>query len=86
MILAFSKKCISARCTDVYLNDKLNKLVFPLIYIFFVLGSALDLNFNDISVASLDKDLEDQDNNGFGIASKKSMEYLFFIKVCACFL
>ncbi|KAM9493826.1 putative E3 ubiquitin-protein ligase UNKL isoform 2-T2 [Clarias gariepinus] len=36
-----------------------------------VIGSALDLNFNDISVASLDKDLEDQDNNGFGIASQR---------------
>ncbi|XP_060752822.1 putative E3 ubiquitin-protein ligase UNKL isoform X2 [Tachysurus vachellii] len=36
-----------------------------------VIGSALDLNFNDISVASLDKDLEDQDNNGFGITSQR---------------
>ncbi|XP_053084315.1 putative E3 ubiquitin-protein ligase UNKL isoform X4 [Pangasianodon hypophthalmus] len=36
-----------------------------------VIGSALDLNLNDISVASLDKDLEDQDNNGFGITSQR---------------
>ncbi|KAI2666072.1 hypothetical protein H4Q32_009841 [Labeo rohita] len=32
-----------------------------------VIGSALDLNFSDINVASLDKELEDQDNNGLGL-------------------
>ncbi|RXN16083.1 E3 ubiquitin- ligase UNKL isoform X1 [Labeo rohita] len=34
-----------------------------------VIGSALDLNFSDINVASLDKELEDQDNNGLGLTS-----------------
>lgn len=33
-------------------------------------GSALDINFSDISVASLDKELEDQDNS-VGLASKE---------------
>lgn len=32
-------------------------------------GSALDLNFSDINVASLDKELEEQDNN-VGLPSK----------------
>lgn len=32
-------------------------------------GSALDINFSDISVASLDKELEEQDS--VGLASKK---------------
>lgn len=32
-------------------------------------GSALDLNFSDINVASLDKELEEQDNS-VGLASK----------------
>lgn len=32
-------------------------------------GSALDLNFSDINVASLDKELEDQDNS-VGMAGK----------------
>ncbi|XP_051994655.1 putative E3 ubiquitin-protein ligase UNKL isoform X3 [Xyrauchen texanus] len=36
-----------------------------------VIGSALDLNFSDINVASLDKDLEDQDNNGLGLTSQR---------------
>ncbi|XP_051569563.1 putative E3 ubiquitin-protein ligase UNKL isoform X5 [Myxocyprinus asiaticus] len=36
-----------------------------------VIGSALDLNFSDINVASLDKELEDQDNNGFGLTSQR---------------
>ncbi|XP_062868434.1 putative E3 ubiquitin-protein ligase UNKL isoform X2 [Trichomycterus rosablanca] len=36
-----------------------------------VIGSALDLNFNDINVASLDKDFEDQENNGFGLTSQR---------------
>uniref|UniRef100_A0A8B9GTV9 Unk like zinc finger n=1 Tax=Astyanax mexicanus TaxID=7994 RepID=A0A8B9GTV9_ASTMX len=34
-------------------------------------GSALDLNFSDINVASLDKELEDQDNNGLGLTSQR---------------
>uniref|UniRef100_A0A8C1XZG2 Putative E3 ubiquitin-protein ligase UNKL n=1 Tax=Cyprinus carpio TaxID=7962 RepID=A0A8C1XZG2_CYPCA len=36
-----------------------------------VIGSALDLNFSDINVASLDKELEDQDNNGLGLTSQR---------------
>ncbi|XP_072225075.1 putative E3 ubiquitin-protein ligase UNKL isoform X4 [Leuresthes tenuis] len=35
-----------------------------------VIGSALDLNFSDINVASLDKELEDQDNS-LGLASQR---------------
>ncbi|XP_062294010.1 putative E3 ubiquitin-protein ligase UNKL isoform X4 [Scomber scombrus] len=35
-----------------------------------VIGSALDLNFSDINVASLEKELEDQDNN-VGLASQR---------------
>lgn len=33
-------------------------------------GSALDLNFSDINVASLDKELEEQDNS-LGLSSKR---------------
>lgn len=36
-----------------------------------VIGSALDLNFSDINVASLDKELEDQDNNGLSLTSQR---------------
>ncbi|XP_016324149.1 putative E3 ubiquitin-protein ligase UNKL isoform X2 [Sinocyclocheilus anshuiensis] len=36
-----------------------------------VIGSALDLNFSDINVASLDKELEDQDNNGLVLTSQR---------------
>ncbi|XP_005164289.1 putative E3 ubiquitin-protein ligase UNKL isoform X2 [Danio rerio] len=36
-----------------------------------VIGSALDLNFSDINVASLDKELEDQDNNGLALTSQR---------------
>ncbi|XP_057202001.1 putative E3 ubiquitin-protein ligase UNKL isoform X3 [Triplophysa rosa] len=36
-----------------------------------VIGSALDLNFSDINVASLDKDFEDQDNNGLCLTSQR---------------
>ncbi|XP_051742190.1 putative E3 ubiquitin-protein ligase UNKL isoform X1 [Ctenopharyngodon idella] len=36
-----------------------------------VIGSALDLNFSDINVASLDKELEDQDNNGLGLTNQR---------------
>lgn len=35
-----------------------------------VIGSALDLNFSDINVASLEKELEEQDNN-VGLASQR---------------
>lgn len=35
----------------------------------FTIGSALDLNFSDINVASLDKEFEEQDNS-VGLASK----------------
>lgn len=45
-----------------------------------LLGSALDLNFSDINVASLDRELEDQDNNGLGLTSKT----LFLVLVLAC--
>lgn len=43
----------------------------------FPTGSALDLNFSDINVASLDKELEEQDNN-VGLASKDA--YLIVCK------
>lgn len=39
-------------------------------------GSALDLNFSDINVASLEKELEDQDNN-VGLASKFTVVFLY---------
>ena len=42
----------------------------------FPTGSALDLNFSDINVASLDKELEEQDNS-VGLASKET----WFVKV-----
>lgn len=48
--------------------------------LFSLLGSALDLNFSDINVASLDKELEDQDNNGLGLTSKT----LLLLLVLAC--
>ncbi|XP_043349972.1 putative E3 ubiquitin-protein ligase UNKL isoform X8 [Dermochelys coriacea] len=38
-----------------------------------VIGSALDLHFSDISVASLDKELEDQENSDLGLTSKNSV-------------
>uniref|UniRef100_A0A8D0CP51 Unk like zinc finger n=1 Tax=Sander lucioperca TaxID=283035 RepID=A0A8D0CP51_SANLU len=41
-----------------------------------VIGSALDLNFSDINVASLDKEFEEQDNS-VGLASKDS--YIYFV-------
>ncbi|XP_068193279.1 putative E3 ubiquitin-protein ligase UNKL isoform X2 [Antennarius striatus] len=37
-----------------------------------VIGSALDLNFSDINVASLDKELEEQDNS-VGLASQRML-------------
>ncbi|KAL6102591.1 unkl [Pungitius sinensis] len=37
-----------------------------------VIGSALDLNFSDINVASLDKDLEEQDNS-VGLAGQRAL-------------
>ncbi|XP_061556750.1 putative E3 ubiquitin-protein ligase UNKL isoform X2 [Phycodurus eques] len=37
-----------------------------------VIGSALDLNFSDINVASLDKELEEQDNN-VGLESQRML-------------
>ncbi|TRY86262.1 hypothetical protein DNTS_015835 [Danionella cerebrum] len=36
-----------------------------------VIGTALDLNFSDINVASLDKELEDQDSNGLTLTSQR---------------
>ncbi|XP_036408546.1 putative E3 ubiquitin-protein ligase UNKL isoform X2 [Megalops cyprinoides] len=36
-----------------------------------VIGSALDLNFSDINVASLDKELEEQENNGIGLTNQR---------------
>lgn len=51
-------------------------------YNFLLLGSALDLNFSDINVASLDKDFEDQDNNGLCLTSKTlSVPFLSLISV-----
>ncbi|KAL0992854.1 hypothetical protein UPYG_G00099810 [Umbra pygmaea] len=35
-----------------------------------VIGSALDLNFCDINVASLDKDFEEQENNSLGLSQR----------------
>nr|XP_023958161.1 putative E3 ubiquitin-protein ligase UNKL isoform X3 [Chrysemys picta bellii] len=36
-----------------------------------VIGSALDLHFSDISVASLDQELEDQENSDLGLTSQR---------------
>ncbi|XP_050823588.1 putative E3 ubiquitin-protein ligase UNKL isoform X4 [Gopherus flavomarginatus] len=36
-----------------------------------VIGSALDLHFSDINVASLDKELEDQENSDIGLTSQR---------------
>ncbi|XP_067390466.1 putative E3 ubiquitin-protein ligase UNKL isoform X3 [Emydura macquarii macquarii] len=36
-----------------------------------VIGSALDLHFSDINVASLDKELEDQENSDLGVTSQR---------------
>uniref|UniRef100_A0A8D0H1B3 C3H1-type domain-containing protein n=1 Tax=Sphenodon punctatus TaxID=8508 RepID=A0A8D0H1B3_SPHPU len=36
-----------------------------------VIGSALDLHFSDINVASLDKELEDQENSDLGLTSHR---------------
>ncbi|XP_059572626.1 putative E3 ubiquitin-protein ligase UNKL isoform X5 [Alligator mississippiensis] len=36
-----------------------------------VVGSALDLHFSDVNVASLDKELEDQENNDLGLTSQR---------------
>ncbi|XP_048723872.2 putative E3 ubiquitin-protein ligase UNKL isoform X3 [Caretta caretta] len=36
-----------------------------------VIGSALDLHFSDINVASLDKELEDQENSDLGLTSQR---------------
>lgn len=53
--------CVSAISHKDFCTDML---------LFLLVGSALDLNFSDINVASLDKELEDQDNNGLGLTSK----------------
>lgn len=37
-----------------------------------VIGSALDLHFNDVNVASLERELEDQEGSDLGLASKRS--------------
>lgn len=39
---------------------------------FCLTGSALDLHFNDMNVASVDRALEDQEGSGVGLASKRS--------------
>ncbi|NWH78508.1 UNK protein, partial [Piaya cayana] len=36
-----------------------------------VIGSALDLHFNDVNVASVDKELEDQETSDLGVAGKR---------------
>uniref|UniRef100_A0AAY4CSV9 Unk like zinc finger n=1 Tax=Denticeps clupeoides TaxID=299321 RepID=A0AAY4CSV9_9TELE len=38
-----------------------------------VIGSALDLNFSDINVASLERELEEQENNGLGITNQRML-------------
>lgn len=39
---------------------------------FCLTGSALDLHFNDVNIASLDRELEDQEGSDLGLASKRS--------------
>lgn len=51
----------------------------------FSLGSALDLNFSDINVASLDKELEEQDNS-VGLASKETSRQLFDQSIANCLI
>lgn len=53
------------------------------IHVVFPSGSALDLNFSDINVASLEKELEEQDNN-VGLASKLTVKPSFHCTV-SCF-
>nr|XP_009665421.1 PREDICTED: putative E3 ubiquitin-protein ligase UNKL isoform X2 [Struthio camelus australis] len=36
-----------------------------------VIGSALDLHFNDVNVASIDRELEDQESSDLGLASQR---------------
>ena len=57
-------KQVYLTATALYLVVKCQSDVFR-----FPSGSALDLNFSDINVASLDKELEEQDNS-VGLASK----------------
>lgn len=42
----------------------------------FLSGSALDLNFCDINVASLDKEFEEQENNTLGLSKQTLFETL----------
>lgn len=42
---------------------------------FHLTGSALDLHFNDVNIASIDRELEDQEGSDLGLASKKSNLY-----------
>ncbi|NXX10134.1 UNK protein, partial [Podargus strigoides] len=37
-----------------------------------IIGSALDLHFNNVSIASIDRELEDQEGSDLGLASKRS--------------
>ncbi|NXW51585.1 UNK protein, partial [Nyctiprogne leucopyga] len=39
-----------------------------------LLGSTLDLHFNDVNVASIDRKLEDQEGSDFGLASQRLLE------------
>ena len=45
-------------------------------YLPFLSGSALDLNFCDINVASLDKEFEEQENNSLGLSKQTFFETL----------
>lgn len=42
---------------------------------FHLTGSALDLHFNDVNIATIDRELEDQEGSDLGLASKKSSLY-----------
>ncbi|XP_051797394.1 putative E3 ubiquitin-protein ligase UNKL isoform X4 [Acanthochromis polyacanthus] len=59
---------MNAKATPFYPGSNTVESVIDLFY--FPSGSALDLNFSDINVASLDKELEEQDNS-VGLASQR---------------
>ncbi|XP_041812884.1 putative E3 ubiquitin-protein ligase UNKL isoform X3 [Chelmon rostratus] len=59
---------MNAKATPFYPGSNTVESVIDVLC--FPLGSALDLNFSDINVASLDKELEEQDSN-VGLASQR---------------
>ncbi|XP_023269508.1 putative E3 ubiquitin-protein ligase UNKL isoform X3 [Seriola lalandi dorsalis] len=59
---------MNAKATPFYPGSNTVESVIDVLC--FPLGSALDINFSDINVASLDKELEEQDNN-VGLASQR---------------